>query len=110
MTKTGRIPSPACNPFNAANASAGPLTNCRTFRHADGMRSDDLTRDQCRTLADQLRKMLGYLNRLEKRMSQQGFPLDDDLYRATVKARDAMHEVSIEAHYLGCRGSTGGRR
>lgn len=74
------------------------------------MDSHDLTTAQCRALADKLRSMLGYLNRLEKRMAEQGFPLDDELYRATVKARDAMHDLSIKAHYLGCRGSTGGKR
>jgi hypothetical protein len=74
------------------------------------MDSHDLTTAQCRALADRLRKMLVYLNRLEKRMAQQGFPLDDGLYRATVKARDAMHELSIKAHYLSCKGSTGGPR
>jgi hypothetical protein len=53
-------------------------------------------------LAGPLRKLLGYLSRLEKRMAEQGVPLDDELYRDTLKARDAMHDLAIHVHYLGC--------
>jgi hypothetical protein len=86
------------------------LTNAAPGGQAGTRRSDDLTTAQARALADRMRKLLGYLNRLETRMAEQGFPIDDELYRATVKARDAMHELAVKAHYLGCKGSTGGRR
>ena len=49
-------------------------------------------------LAGPLRKLLGYLSRLEKRMAEQGVPLDDELYRDTMKARDAMHDLAIHVH------------
>ena len=74
------------------------------------MRSNDLTPAQCDAIADPFSKMLGYLNRLERRMAKQGFPVDDDLYHTTVKARDAMHEASVKTHYFGCKGTTGGTR
>ena len=43
------------------------------------MRSDDLTREQAEGLKAKLAPMLGYLNRLKKRMVRRGFPPVDPL-------------------------------
>ena len=74
------------------------------------MRSTDLTDDQARDLAERLRKMLGYLGRLRKRMEQERFPNDDELYQSAREAYNAMHDLTVKAHYLSCKGQTGGRR
>jgi hypothetical protein len=74
------------------------------------MRSDDLTRDQARALKNKLGPMLGYLNRLKKRMNNKGFPPDDELLRAVCKAEMAMHELHVATHYLACGDVTGRKR
>jgi hypothetical protein len=40
------------------------------------MRSDDLTREQARAIKEKIAPMLGYLNRLKKRMDRRKFPHD----------------------------------
>ena len=72
------------------------------------MRSNDLTADQAQTLAVRLRPMLGYLSRLTKRMEQERFPDDDELLLSAREAYNAMHDLTIKAHYLICKGQTGG--
>ena len=74
------------------------------------MRSDDLTCEQARALKNKLGPMLGYLNRLKKRMSYRGFPPDDELLAAVIRAEAAVHELHVAAHYLACRDVTGRRR
>ena len=64
------------------------------------MRSDDLIREQARALKNKLQPMLGYLNRLKKRMTYRGFPPDDELLRLVCKAEMAMHELHVATHYL----------
>ena len=71
------------------------------------MRSDDLTIEQTRALKNKIQPMLGYLNRLKKRMSYKGFPHDDELLQAVVRAEFAMHELHIATHYLACGDSAG---
>ena len=66
------------------------------------MRSDDLTREQARALKNKLAPMLGYLNRLKKRMARRGFPPDDPLLIEVCRAEDAMHELHVSVHYLSC--------
>ena len=77
----------------------------RAYR--DSMRSDDLTCDQARALKNKLHGMLGYLNRLKKRMTFRGFPPDDELLIAVCKAEMAMHELHVATHYLVCGDVTG---
>jgi hypothetical protein len=71
------------------------------------MRSDDLTREQARALKSKLQPMLGYLNRLKKRMANKGFPPNDQLLIAVCKAEMAMHELQVATHYLACGEVTG---
>jgi hypothetical protein len=74
------------------------------------MRSDDLTRDQARALKNKLAPLLGYLNRLKKRMVNRGFMPDDELLQAVCRAEMAMHELNVATHYLACGDSVGRRR
>lgn len=69
------------------------------------MRSDDLTKAQCRALSNKLVPMLGYLGRLKKRMSNRGFPHDDRLLQLVLNAEDAMHRLRVDVHYRGSSGA-----
>jgi hypothetical protein len=51
--------------------------------------------------------MANLLNRLERRMTHVGFPGNDPLYLAVVKARSAMQELYVNVHYLGCNSGVG---
>ena len=46
--------------------------------------------------------MLGYLSRLNQRMTFKGFPREDPLLRLTAKAEMALHELHVATHYLAC--------
>jgi hypothetical protein len=74
------------------------------------MQSTDLTREQARALKNKLQPMLGYLNRLKKRMHRKGFPSDDRLLVAVCRAEDAIHALHVETHYLSCGDVTGRNR
>jgi hypothetical protein len=74
------------------------------------MKSEDLTRDQARALKNKLQPMLGYLNRLKKRMTYRGFPPDDELLQLVRQAELSMHKLHVATHYLACGDSVGRRR
>jgi hypothetical protein len=91
--------------FNAILISSTPDDEA-----GDGFRGHcDLTKDQARAHKNKLQPMLGYLGRLKRRMVRRGFPNDDPLLAAVVKAEDAMHALHIETHYLAC-GDKAGRQ
>jgi hypothetical protein len=71
------------------------------------MPGQQITADQADALAVKLRPMLGYLNRLLKRMEKTGFPPDDRLLKLTVEARNALHELTVAVHYASCPGKMG---
>jgi hypothetical protein len=52
---------------------------------------------------------LNWLGRVRRRMEQQGFPPDDELYRACSRAWDAMQELHVRAHYASCTSGVGRR-
>ncbi len=68
-----------------------------------------LTAEQASALAEKLRPMLGYLNRLHRRMEKVGFLSDDPSLKLVTDARDAMHELTIDLHYESCRHQVGRR-
>jgi hypothetical protein len=68
------------------------------------MRSDDLTKAQCRALSNKLAGMLGYLGRLKKRMTSRGFPHNDPLLQLVLTAEDAMHRLRVDVHYRSIEG------
>ena len=51
-------------------------------------------------MAKRLRPTLGYLTRLTGRMQQKGWRRDDPAYAAAQKARDALHALTVQLHYL----------
>ncbi len=71
------------------------------------MRSDDLTSAQAQQLKSSIRPMLGYLNRLKKRMEKRRFPSDDGLFPTVLRAYDAIHELNVHIHYLSCESGVG---
>ncbi|MEX2309804.1 MAG: hypothetical protein WD738_19685 [Pirellulales bacterium] len=74
------------------------------------MCSDDLTPEQARALKNKLQPMLGYLNRLKKRMRRRGFLADDPLLAAVCRTETAVHELHVQVHYLTCSDRVGQRR
>ena len=71
------------------------------------MDSLDLTPDQVRRLMETAGRHLRYLNQLQRRMEQLGFPPDDALYRAASEARDGAAALFIAAHYCSCPSGVG---
>ena len=71
------------------------------------MNSRTLRPWQARKIREALQTSLGYLTRLQRRMELTGFPPDDRLYVATVKAQHAMQDLLVELHYLSCEGGVG---
>src|SRR3954464_6752839 len=70
------------------------------------MRREDLTREQAEAISQKIGPMLGYMNRLKKRMNQI-FARDDTLFAEVIDAADALHKLNVSIHYLSC-GKTGG--
>ena len=68
------------------------------------MKSNDLTRDQARAIHRKLGPMVAYLTLLEERMKERDFPQDDPLYLMVKRAHDALHELFLETHEMGCKG------
>ena len=69
------------------------------------MRREDLTREQAEAIKEKIAPMLGYLNRLKKRMNEV-FARDDSLFAEVIDAADALHKLNVSIHYLSC-GKTG---
>ena len=71
------------------------------------MDSHDLRPNQAERLGAQVRPMLRYVNRLCERMIRLQFPVNDPLQLAAVKARAAMQDLHMAAHYASCRHGVG---
>src|SRR3954453_2976116 len=69
------------------------------------MRREDMTREQAEAIKEKIGPMLGYLNRVKKRMNAV-FARDDSLFAEVIDAADAMHKLNVSIHYLSC-GKTG---
>jgi hypothetical protein len=54
-----------------------------------------------------IRRSLNYLFRLRERMLKTGFTPTDPLYLLVSNAYDATHHLSVELHYLSCKGGVG---
>jgi hypothetical protein len=61
------------------------------------MRREDLTREQAEAIKAKIAPMLGYLNRLKKRMNAV-FVRDDSLFAEVIDAVDAMHKLNVSIH------------
>ena len=66
------------------------------------MQADDLTREQAAALKNKLRPMLNYLGQLKRRMTYRGFLRGDPLLDAVVHAKNAVHALHVQVHYLSC--------
>ena len=62
---------------------------------------------QARKMFAALQRATGYLSRLKRRMEVTGFPSDDPLYVATLKAHRVMQDLLMELHYLSCESGVG---
>lgn len=66
------------------------------------MDSSRIQHHAARQLCSQLRRPLGYLGRLRRRMEVLGFPPTDPLYLDTRRAQEALQDLHVRAHYLSC--------
>ena len=73
------------------------------------MPSRELTYDQADKINAKLGPMLVYLNRLQQRMVETGFPPDDRLLELTFEARNAIQDLTMAIHYASCKGQTYGQ-
>src|SRR6476659_11508257 len=69
------------------------------------MRREVVSREQAEAIKEKIGPMLGYLNRLKKRMNAV-FVRDDPLFAEVIDAADALHKLNVSIHYLSC-GKTG---
>jgi hypothetical protein len=68
------------------------------------MTSNQLTKEQAKKMYAAMVPTLRYLNRLCERLNERQFLPSDQLYRATLKAQDAMMQLTTTLHYLTCDG------
>lgn len=74
-----------------------------------------LTHEQAARLRASTGQALRWANAICRRFDQLGIPLDDELYAAARQAQDAIHRLSVAAHYASCEsgvaqgGYNGGR-
>jgi len=66
------------------------------------MDSRNLTKRQAAQLLEDLRPMTAYLQRLQGRMIERGFPPGDPLLQLVSKTYDGMRDLLAEVHYLSC--------
>lgn len=71
------------------------------------MNSTDLPEKQAEALRDQVASRLRWLNRLCERMQRTGFPPDDPLYFAALRARGAVQDLMSAAHLASCKHGVG---
>jgi hypothetical protein len=73
------------------------------------MTSTDLTKDQAAAMQERIRQALVYVGAMRERMERRGLSPNDRLYRQTARAFDALHELHMGLHYVGCGMRTGNR-
>jgi hypothetical protein len=67
----------------------------------------ELTQAQTDSLLAKLRPMLGYMNRLHRRMEKSGLPPDDRLLAMVVEARTAVYKLTMAVNDASGRGRVG---
>jgi hypothetical protein len=69
---------------------------------------DKLTTDHARKLREALGPARGYLCRLVERMDRTGVRQGEPkLYALVRAAEEAMHKLTVELHYMGCKSGVG---
>ena len=81
-----------------------PLDAYRSNRRLSGMKASDLTTEQAGAIKDRIAPMLAYLHRLKARMDERDFLANDPLYVLVTDARESLHSLWVESHYLSCSG------
>ena len=71
------------------------------------MTSAELRSDQAARLRLVIARELRYLNRLCERMTRLGFPPDDPLFVAALRARDSLQDLHVVTHYCECKHGVG---
>jgi hypothetical protein len=71
------------------------------------MDSRDLSTAQAEKIGEQLAPHVRYLGRVRRRMEALGFPMTDELLRATKNAYSKARDLSITLHYLSCKSGVG---
>lgn len=71
------------------------------------MTSRDLTSDQAERTRAQVARHLRFLNRLVDRMTRAGFPPDDELFVAAIRARATMQDLHVACHYASVKSGVG---
>jgi len=64
--------------------------------------SSSLQRQQIEQLRRQVATKLHYVGRLTRRMERLGFPPDDELYVAALRAHAGLLDLHVAIHYCGC--------
>ena len=68
------------------------------------MRSSDLTPDQAHAIDKRLGSMSRTCSSSKSAWSSGDFPRDDKLYRMVKRAHNAMHDLFLDLHEIGCKG------
>jgi hypothetical protein len=71
------------------------------------MTSRDLHPDQTHKLMAIVGHQLRFANRLCDRMQRLGFQTQDPLWRAAIRAQEALQGLYMASHYAGCRSGLG---
>jgi hypothetical protein len=79
----------------------------RRLGYVFGMDSTKLTDKQLADLNRIVSRQLNFLTRLQRRMEHLRFSPRDEIYLATMKAQDSIHELSVKLHYLSCKDGVG---
>jgi hypothetical protein len=72
--------------------------------------SSNLTPEQLLKVRASIGRQLRYLNRLLERMTRRGFPGNDPLYQAALRAQAEVQGLYVALHYASCPPGTVGRR
>jgi hypothetical protein len=71
------------------------------------MTSDDLRQWQIDAIRQRIVPMQRYFNQMIKRLTARGFPREDQLFRDVLEVSKALHQLSVDVHYLGCKRGVG---
>jgi hypothetical protein len=66
------------------------------------VKSEELTPEQAAAIKDRVAPMLAYLHRLKARMDERDFLPSDPLYSLVTTARESIHALWVETHYMAC--------
>src|SRR5690348_898619 len=95
---------------SSVRPSSNLCTNPLRFEpktYSVGVDSSNLTPTQAARVGAQIGRHLRYLNRLCARVQQVGFPPNDPLFYAAMRARNEAQGLSVACHYASCTSGVG---